>query len=905
MNSILRVRIILSFLLSITIPILYTGMSEAAHAQTANNIFSTPKVKSLKAIKGKQKKCSLKSARTTISTRRLMKAADIPGSFGFSASIGTFNSISATGDSVGTGPLGADDETWDNIPIGFAFSYHGTSYTEVAACSNGWLSFDSISSSTANGYDTPNDLADATDIVPFIAPFFGDLYLNGNIYYKTSGITPNRTFTIEWNNVAADYKYGDGTIESHANSLSFQVVLYEGSGEIKFVYTPGPDAATTFNNPSGSGLCAGLVDLSGNFTSINTLNTSATISSTSESDTLNTPPPSGLTFSFVPRAYGSTLAASSVSSASAIVHGMVYPMGSSVNARFLFGTTSGAYTDSMNASPHTVSGSNPVLDSAILTQLTHGRTYYYRIATLSGGNYVLGNEMSFTTLTPNAAAAPATNIVRTSATLSGTVCPYNVSTSVRFLYGIASGVYTDSVSATPSIANGDTTTSVSAALSGLTHGTTYYYRISGRSSSPANYFVSDEQCFTTLLSANAMWGNALGFNGSMQYAHYGNVLTTNTTNITLEGWVKWNGATGGATYGCVFYNGTTASSGYGVYIEKSTSYLCIHVGPYMANSSCALPVGLWTHVALTCDSSNYWILYVNGVDTCEAGFTAEPPSGDFLVGGNPNTECFNGWIDEVRLSNVLRYTTGFTPPAAPFTKDGNTIALYHFDEGSGSVAADSSGSHFNLTLVNSPVWGGLTDGTLPVQATDFVAKADVGSVRLSWKTESEVNIAGFNILRKDPAAVMFTLIAGYANIGDLKGMGTSSTGKGYSYTDSKVKLGSTYQYKIQSVDVTGTTEDLTTLSVTVDAPKSYAMYQNYPNPFNPTTVIMYQLPTNSFVTLKVYDIIGREVSTLVNEQKSMGQYEVTFDGSNLASGVYFYRLQAGSFVQTKKLVLLK
>ena len=191
-----------------------------------------------------------------------------------------------------------------------------------------------------------------------------------------------------------------------------------------------------------------------------------------------------------------------------------------------------------------------------------------------------------------------------------------------------------------------------------------------------------------------------------------------------------------------------------------------------------------------------------------------------------------------------------------------------------------------MTLVNSPVWGGLTDGTLPVQATDFVAKADVGSVRLSWKTESEVNIAGFNILRKDPAAVMFTLIAGYANIGDLKGMGTSRTGKGYSYTDSKVKLGSTYQYKIQSVDVTGTTEDLTTLSVTVDAPKSYAMYQNYPNPFNPTIVIMYQLPTNSFVTLKVYDIIGREVSTLVNEQKSMGQYEVTFDGSNLASGVY-------------------
>jgi len=259
----------------------------------------------------------------------------------------------------------------------------------------------------------------------------------------------------------------------------------------------------------------------------------------------------------------------------------------------------------------------------------------------------------------------------------------------------------------------------------------------------------------------------------------------------------------------------------------------------------------------------------------------------------------------VRLSNVVRYPSGFTPPAAPFNKDGNTIALYHFDEGSGSTAADSSDSHFNLTLVNCPVWGGLIDGTLPVEATDFAAKADVGSVRLSWKTKSEVNSAGFNILRKDPGAMMFTLIAGYANNGGLKGMGTTSTGRSYSYTDSKVRLGSTYQYKIQSVDVTGTTEDLTTLSVTVGAPKSYAMYQNYPNPFNPTTVIVYQLPANSFVTLKVYDRIGREVATLVNEQKNTGQYEVTFDGRKLASGVYIYRIQAGTFTQTKKLVLLK
>ncbi len=86
---------------------------------------------------------------------------------------------------------------------------------------------------------------------------------------------------------------------------------------------------------------------------------------------------------------------------------------------------------------------------------------------------------------------------------------------------------------------------------------------------------------------------------------------------------------------------------------------------------------------------------------------------------------------------------------------------------------------------------------------------------------------------------------------------------------------------------------------------SYKLFQNYPNPFNPSTRIDYSIPRSSFVTLKVYDILGREVATLVNEEKPAGNYEVEFNGSNLSSGVYFYRIEAESFVSTKKLVLLK
>jgi hypothetical protein len=81
--------------------------------------------------------------------------------------------------------------------------------------------------------------------------------------------------------------------------------------------------------------------------------------------------------------------------------------------------------------------------------------------------------------------------------------------------------------------------------------------------------------------------------------------------------------------------------------------------------------------------------------------------------------------------------------------------------------------------------------------------------------------------------------------------------------------------------------------------------QNYPNPFNPNTTIKFELPTSSHVSLTVYDILGREASVLVNEKREAGAYEVKFDGSNLASGVYFYRIQAGSFVQTKRLLLLR
>ncbi|MBT8380687.1 MAG: T9SS type A sorting domain-containing protein [Ignavibacteria bacterium] len=86
---------------------------------------------------------------------------------------------------------------------------------------------------------------------------------------------------------------------------------------------------------------------------------------------------------------------------------------------------------------------------------------------------------------------------------------------------------------------------------------------------------------------------------------------------------------------------------------------------------------------------------------------------------------------------------------------------------------------------------------------------------------------------------------------------------------------------------------------------NYILEQNYPNPFNPNTTIKYQIPELSFTTIKVYDVLGNEVATLINEELSAGEYENEFDATDLTSGIYFYQLLTGEFIQTKKMVLLK
>ncbi|NLT52582.1 MAG: T9SS type A sorting domain-containing protein [Ignavibacteria bacterium] len=197
---------------------------------------------------------------------------------------------------------------------------------------------------------------------------------------------------------------------------------------------------------------------------------------------------------------------------------------------------------------------------------------------------------------------------------------------------------------------------------------------------------------------------------------------------------------------------------------------------------------------------------------------------------------------------------------------------------------------------------------LPVELNSFSANVNGSSVELVWQTVSEHNNYGFEVERRMGTG---DRKMEWEVLGFIAGAGNSNSPKEYSFSDNNLTLTSySYSYRLKQIDLDGKFTYSKEISVEqLLLPTEFSLSQNYPNPFNPSTVIKYQLPMNGFVSLKIYDILGSEIATLVSEQKPAGTYEVKFDASALTSGVYVYRLssssEAGDFSQAKKLTLIK
>jgi hypothetical protein len=271
--------------------------------------------------------------------------------------------------------------------------------------------------------------------------------------------------------------------------------------------------------------------------------------------------------------------------------------------------------------------------------------------------------------------------------------------------------------------------------------------------------------------------------------------------------------------------------------------------------------------------------------------------GTFTEGMSFTYSGDNSWID--RITHI--------PPA-------QTIFMNQSPSYGCAVAYDAGPYK---TIGASFEFGGLSDGNntkielmqkyieffelaiIPVELISFNAEIQENGITLLWQTATETNNSGFDVERSSDNKT-------FEKMGFVEGKGTTSELQEYRFVDAGVTGKGKYYYRLRQVDYDGTESYSDVLEVDYSIiPTVFSLSQNYPNPFNPLTTIQFGIPEAVKTTLKIYDAIGSEVATIVNEVLEPGYYKYQWNGVNCASGVYFYRLQAGSFVSTKKLMLLK
>jgi hypothetical protein len=197
------------------------------------------------------------------------------------------------------------------------------------------------------------------------------------------------------------------------------------------------------------------------------------------------------------------------------------------------------------------------------------------------------------------------------------------------------------------------------------------------------------------------------------------------------------------------------------------------------------------------------------------------------------------------------------------------------------------------------------ESPLPVELTEFSAELSESDVELTWSTSTELNNSGFEIQRADESGEWKVENGKWSKIGFVSGGGTTNEPREYSFTERNLETGK-YKYRLKQLDFNGNFEYFELAEVvSIGIPDKYDLSQNYPNPFNPVTTINYDLPSDGIVSIKVYDILGRELKTLVNEMKTAGYHKIRFNAADFGSGAYFYRMKAGDFVAVKKFVVLK
>ncbi len=235
---------------------------------------------------------------------------------------------------------------------------------------------------------------------------------------------------------------------------------------------------------------------------------------------------------------------------------------------------------------------------------------------------------------------------------------------------------------------------------------------------------------------------------------------------------------------------------------------------------------------------------------------------------------------------------GKTPSLGAIANANGTgdVAYMNNNDGTLTVFTLSSNNGFGAyKLLNA----------VPVELASFNATANVNNVNIDWVTSTETNSADFIIERKASNG-------DWQSAGSVKAAGTSTSSRAYSFIDKNVATGK-YSYRLKQIDFDGSTTIFNAIEVEVGVPAVFDLSQNYPNPFNPSTRVNFSLPTPTNVTLDVFDISGQKVATILSGYMTAGYHTADIDAQKLklSSGIYIYKLSAGKFTSTKKMILMK
>ena len=292
------------------------------------------------------------------------------------------------------------------------------------------------------------------------------------------------------------------------------------------------------------------------------------------------------------------------------------------------------------------------------------------------------------------------------------------------------------------------------------------------------------------------------------------------------------------------------------------------------------------------------------------GLAVDPTDGEFYGTSDDNSPLVRGLyrINMDGTGTLIEPYPGSETDIDGLTISNSRIAYWIVDQPGDIYVYDLGTSTFGPPLLapwtTSEVFcgGAWNSGVIPVELTSFTGSVSGNDVSLLWETATELNNSGFSVERK-------TENSEFTEVAFVAGHGTTTERKSYSFTDQDLRSG-IYTYRLKQIDFNGTYEYYGSVEIDVTAPAEFSLDQNYPNPFNPSTKITFSLAVDSKVGLKVFNLLGQEVVTLINQELTSGIHDYDFDASGLNSGVYFYKIEATGvngveFTEVKKMILAK